>query len=76
MSPVQCTLFSFTPVPMSNISEPLRKSTIKPCPLDLVLTSVLKQCILVLLSTLTMIVNQSLRSTVVPDCFKLSLLNL
>ena len=61
---------------MSNISALLRKSTIKSCPLDQVPASVLKQCIpLLLTAVLTTIVNQSLRSAVVPDCFKLALLN-
>ena len=60
---------------MSYISELLSKLPIKSCPLDPVPASVLKQCIPVLLPVMTMIVNQSLYSAVVPNCFKLALLN-
>ena len=71
----QCALSSFRPVSFSCISELLSKLTIKSCPLDPVPASVLKQCIPVLLPVMTPIVNQSLCSAVVPNCFKLALLN-
>ena len=71
----QCVLSSFRPVSMSYILELLSKLTIKSCPLDPVPASVLKQCIPVLLPVMTLIVSQSLCSAVVPNCFKLGLLN-
>ena len=60
---------------MSCISELLSKLTIKSCPLDLVPASVSKQCIPAFLPVVTLILNQSLCSAVVPNCFKLALLN-
>ena len=71
----QCALSSFRPVSLSYISELLSKLMIKSCPLDPVPASVLKQCIPVLVPVMTLIFNQSLCSAVVPNCFKLALLN-
>ena len=71
----QCALPCFMSVTLSDVSELLSKMTIKSCPLDPVPASVLKQCTSVLLPVMTQIVNQSLNLAVLPDCFKLALLN-
>ena len=72
----QFTLSSFRSVTSSDISKLIGRSTIKSCPLDPVPASVLKQCgISVLLPVVTRIINQSICSGVVPESFKLALLN-
>ena len=71
----QFTLSSFRSVTSSDISQLIGRSTIKSCPLDPVPASVLKQCISVLLPVMTRIINQSICSAVVPESFKLALLN-
>ena len=71
----QFTLSSFRSVTSSDISQLIGRSTIKSCPLDPVPASVLKQCISVLLPVMIRIINQSICSAVVPESFKLALLN-
>ena len=71
----QFTLSSFRSVTSSDISQLIGRSAIKSCPLDPVPASVLKQCISVLLPVITRIINQSICFAVVPESFKLALLN-
>ena len=71
----QFALSSFRPVTSTDILQIIGRSTIKSCPLNPVPAAVLKQCISVLLPVLTRIINQSICSAVVPDSFKLALLN-
>ena len=71
----QFTLSSFRSVTSSDITQLIGRSTIKSCPLDPGPASVLKQCISVLLPVITRIINQSIRSAVTPESFKLALLN-
>ena len=73
--PSQFALSSFRPVTSTDILQIISRSTINLCPLDPVPAAVLKQCILVLLPASTRIINQSICSAVVPDSFKLALLN-
>ncbi|XP_068741907.1 uncharacterized protein [Montipora capricornis] len=67
------TLFNtvFRSVTSSDILQLIGRSTIKSCPLDPVLASVLKQCISVLLPVMTRIINQSICSAVVPESLNL-----
>ena len=71
----QFTLSSFRSVTSSDIWQLISRSTIKSCPLDPVPASVLKQCISVLLTVISRIINESLRSAVVPERFKLAVLH-
>ena len=58
----------------SDVLKLISTSVIKSCPLDPVPASVFKQCISVLVPVITAIINKSICSGVVPDCFKLALL--
>ena len=73
--PVSCALSSFTVVTEEQLSSLVCSSKIKSCALDPVPAHVLKECLSVLLPALTKIVNLSIESALVPDCFKLALLN-
>ena len=73
--PVSCALSSFTVVTEEQLSSLVCSSKTKSCALDPVPAHVLKECLSVLLPALTKIVNLSIESALVPDCFKLALLN-
>ena len=72
--PASCALSSFTVVTVEQLSI-LVSSKIKSCALDPVPAHVLKECLSVLLPAMTKIVNLSITSALVPNCFKLALLN-
>ena len=73
--PASCALSCFTVVTEGQLSSLVCSSKIKSCALDPVPAHVLKECLSVLLPALTKIVNLSIKSALVPDCFKLALLN-
>ena len=68
-------LTSFDEVSESVVSDLILKSPSKFCALDPVPTSMLKECLPETLSSIVKIVNDSLRSGVVPDCFKRAIVN-
>ena len=60
----------FTQVTQDEIGKIISKSPIKSCLLDLLPTLVIKECIDILLPSITKLVNCSLREGLVPDGFK------
>ena len=73
--PASCALSSFTVVTEEQLSSLVGSSRIKSCALDPVPAHVRKECPSVLLPAMTKIVNLSIKSALVPNCFKLALLN-
>ncbi len=64
------TLCSFEPVTEEDVLKIITSSASKSCILDPIPTYLLKECIDVLLPTITHIINLSLQSAAVPGCFK------
>ena len=62
-------LMGFTPVTQDEISKIINKSPTKSCLLDLMPTFLIKECIDVLLPSVTKLVNCSLHEGLVPDGF-------
>ena len=73
--PASCALSSFTVVTEEQLSSLVCSFKIKSCALDPVPAHVLKEYLSVLLPAMTKIVNLSINSALVQDCFKLALLN-
>ena len=73
--PASCALSSFTVVTEEQLSSLVGSSKIKSYVLDPVPAHVLKECLSVLLPAMTKIVNLCSKSALVPNCFKLALLN-
>ena len=73
-TPCQFHLSHFKQVTSSDVLKLISASVIKSCPLDPVPASVFKQCSSVLVPVITVIINKSICSGVVPDCFKTALL--
>jgi hypothetical protein len=67
---VSTKLSSFTSVTKAEVSKLISESSNTYCELDPIPTSLLKQCLPVLLNTLTNIINLSLSTGVFPDQFK------
>ena len=67
---VNSTLQSFHPVTEDNIQKLISSSPSKSCVLDPIPTYLLKECLDTLLPTITHLINLSLQSCTVPDCFK------
>ena len=63
---------SFAPVNAQNIEKLIRASKNKTCDLDPLPTHILKDCLDVLITTITCLVNYSLHEGSVPDGFKLA----
>ena len=74
VTPCQFHLSHFKQVTSSDVLKLISASVIKSCPLDPVPASVFKQCSSVLVPVITVIINKSIHSGVVPDCFKAALL--
>ena len=73
--PPTSVLSCFKNVTVEQVSCLITVSGVKSCPLDPVPASVLKECLPVLLPVMTKIINLSIDTAVMPDCFKLALLN-
>ena len=65
-----CTLTEFDPVSSSLVKNVILSSSPKCCSLDPFPTSILFKHIDVLINCITSIVNESIQSGIVPDCFK------
>ena len=72
-SHASCVLSHFKNVTEAQESRLITSSTVKPCPLDPAAGVVLKECWSVLLPVMTNIVNLSINTAVMPDCFKVHL---
>ena len=68
-------LSHFKNVTEAQVSSLITGSAVKSCPLDPAPAVVLKECWTVLLPVMTKIVNLSINTAVMPDCFKLAMLN-
>ena len=68
-------LSHFKNVTEAQVSGLITGSAVKSCPLDPAPAVVLKECWSVLLPVMTKIVNLSINTAVMPDCFKLAMLN-
>jgi len=68
-------LSHFKNVTEAQVSSLITGSAVKSCPLDPAPAAVLKECWSVLLPVMTKIVNLSINTAVMPDCFKLAMLN-
>ncbi|XP_022806636.1 tyrosine-protein phosphatase Lar-like [Stylophora pistillata] len=73
--PPDCVLLCFETVTEDHVASLITSSAIKCCPLDPAPAVILKECVSVILPVITKIVNLSINSCVVPDCFKLAMLN-
>ena len=73
--PPDCVLSCFETVTEDHVASLITSSAIKCCPLDPAPAVILKECVSVILPVITKIVNLSINSCVVPDCFKLAMLN-
>lgn len=69
-----CELLSFQPVTMNQVSILIKSKKLKCCALDPIPSTILKQCLPILLPVITNIVNLSLTSATVPDSLKIALL--
>ena len=74
-SHASCVLSHFKNVTEAQVSGLITGSSVKSCPLDPAPAVVLKECWSVLLPVMTKIVNLSINTAVMPDCFKLAMLN-
>ena len=66
-------LFSFDLASQDEVKKVILESPVKHCDLDPIPTSLLRQCIHHLLPSITVIINDSLKSGTVPNCFKSAL---
>ena len=68
-----CVLLHFKNVTEVQVSSLITGSAVKSCPLDPAPAVVLKECWSVLFPVMTKIVNLSIDTAVMPDCFKLAI---
>ena len=73
--PPDCVLSCFETVTEDHVASLITSSAIKCCPLDPAPAVIFKECVSVILPVITKIVNLSINSCVVPDCFKVAMLN-
>ena len=71
-NPTKNTLSSFTPVSEEELLKILKSSPSKSCDLDLIPTSLVKECADILITPITKIVNYSITEGSFPNCFKMA----